>query len=76
VELDGADGWAEAPELIHPVAQRGLGHDHDVWPLDAPVLIQVRQQADGLKRLAQALGTAWHSTPQHSTVAVIPRLLE
>lgn len=64
MELDGADDGAEAPELIHPVAQRGLGHDHDVGPLDAAVLVQVGQQADGLQRLTQALHATQHDTAQ------------
>jgi hypothetical protein len=33
-----------------------------VGPLDATVLVEVGQQADGLQRLTQAL----HSTTQHS----------
>lgn len=68
VELDCPDAGAEAPELIHPVTQGGLGHDDNVGPLDATVLIQVRHQADGLERLAQALIT-FKGTAQHSTVA-------
>lgn len=68
MELDGAYDGAEAPELVHPVAQCGLGHDHNVRPLDAAVLVEVGQQADGLEGLAQTLRDmtpgGGHSTAQ------------
>ena len=51
MELDGLDDRTEAPELVHPVAQCALGYDNNVWALDAPVLVEVRYQADGLQRL-------------------------
>lgn len=55
MELDGPQAGAPLAELIHPVVQRGLGHNNQVWPVDAPELRQVAQQGDGLQRLAQAL---------------------
>jgi len=62
VELDRPDAGHEALELVHPVAQRRLGHQHQVGALDAAVLVEVRQEGDGLERLAQALrsgGWGW-----------------
>ena len=55
MELDRADDGAPLAELIHPVVQRGLGHDDHMRPGDAAVLVQVAQQRDRLQRLAEAL---------------------
>ena len=57
VELDGPQRGAPPPELVHPVVQRRLGHDHHVRPADAAELEQVAQQRDRLQRLAQPLHT-------------------
>ena len=55
VELDRAHDGAPLAELVHPVVQRGLGHDDHVRAGDAAVLVQVAQQRDRLQRLAEAL---------------------
>jgi len=55
MELDNPEDWAPLPELIHPVVQGGLGHNDHVGTRDAPELMEVSQQGNGLKGLAQAL---------------------
>ena len=55
MELGCPKNGAPLPELVHPVVQRRLGHNDNVGPSDAAVLMQVAQQGDGLQRLAQTL---------------------
>ena len=38
MELDGPEAGAPLAELVHPVVQCGLGHNHQMRPLDAPEL--------------------------------------
>lgn len=55
MELDSSDDRAPFLELIDPVVQGGLGDDDHVGAVDAPVLMQIPQQGDGLQSLAQSL---------------------
>ena len=55
MELDNPEDWAPLPELVHPVVRGGLGHNDHVGTRDAPELVEVSQQGNGLKGLAQAL---------------------
>lgn len=58
MELDRAQRWAPALELVDPVVQCGLWHNDHVWAVDATEFMQVTQQRDRLQRLAQALQKA------------------
>ncbi len=58
MELDNPEDWAPLPELVHPVVQGGLGHNNHVGTRDAPELVEVSQQRNGLKGLAQALSAS------------------
>ena len=41
-------------DLIHPVGQRGLGDDDEMWGGDVTVVLHVAKQGDRLQRLTQA----------------------
>ncbi len=52
MELDNSENRAPLPELVHPVVQGGLGHNDHVGTRNAPKLMKVSQQGNGLKGLA------------------------
>lgn len=54
-EADCFEGGDPTFELVHPVVQGGLGHQHHVGSGDAPVVLHVPQQRDGLQGLTQTL---------------------
>ena len=58
MELDGPQDWAPLFELVHPVVQGRLGHNHQVRAADAAELLEVAEQRNGLQRLPQPLGKA------------------
>ena len=61
MELDNPEDRAPLPKLIHPVVQGGLGHNDHVGTRDAPELVEVPQQGNGLQGLAQALSARTQS---------------
>mmetsp|Transcript_32858 Transcript_32858/g.77904 ORF Transcript_32858/g.77904 Transcript_32858/m.77904 type:complete len:460 (-) Transcript_32858:740-2119(-) len=71
MELDRADDGAPPPELVQPVVEGRLGHEHEVGPRDAAVLVEVPQQGDGLQRFAEA-----HLVCQNAVDAVVVQVDE
>lgn len=57
---DKADGFKSGDpslELVHPVVQGGLGHQHHVGARNVAIVFQVSQQGYGLQSLPQTLLT-------------------
>ena len=56
VELEHPQFWVPALELVHPVAERGFRHHHQVRAGYVLELVQVAQHRDGLQGLAWKRG--------------------
>lgn len=53
MELDRGQSWSPPGELIHPVTQRALRDNNEVWPSAMLVLQHIHQDRNRLKRFSE-----------------------